>query len=411
MAHRAPLGRPKAIDPLQMLTRVGGAAAARAVQFRTHMTKALRLIEIDRDLYMHQKDDLWKPPGSRGVFGGQILAGAMSAAQATVRDYERSLSGAEGVDKAAGSGTAAVPFSPHSLHAYFLLPGDSSRHILYKVERLRNGRSFATRSVTASQNGQVIFGCDLSYQREEPGEIEHCIGMPAAPPPESVRSVTEVLETALKDPRLTEASRRQIQLNLQAPFPIEVRPCGELNFLTAATAGRGKAQGGGGAGAASSSSVPAKQLVWMRCLEPLGDDPDLHRSVLVYASDWTLSSTMLLPAGLTFSHPKLKMLASLDHTLHFAPGFDTAASPFQADEWFLYEMECPLLRQGRGLNYGRIWQGGRLVASMLQEALMRTVGVEGGGQTAAASSSSGSSSGSTSSSSTTSSTGLPAAKL
>lgn len=303
------------------------------------MTKALELREIDRDLYEHSSENLWVPPAGRGVFGGQIIAGAMMSAQRTLKPASAHV----------GSSVDATGMEAHSVHAYFMLPGDSSRSIIYKVNRLRDGRSFATRSVTAVQGGEAIFGCEVSFHRPEASPLSHSLDMPSAPAPESLRSMQQMLQDVLADPRLKPHHASLVQKSVNAPFPIDVRAVEPQDVF------------------APRRVQPARQLVWIRCTEALGEDPYLHRAALAYASDWSISTTMLLPHGLTYSSPRVRMVASLDHIMHFTAGVQP-----RADEWMLYDMDSPVMRGGRGLNYGRIWtRDGALAVCCAQEAILR----------------------------------------
>lgn len=307
--------------------------------------RALHLEQVDRDLFVQHAAALWVPPGGRAVFGGQIVGGAMAAGL-------RTLDGPH------------AGFQLHSMHSYFLLPGDGAKNIVYHVTRLRDGGSFCTRDVKAVQDGRAVFGAELSFHRSEPGGLEHQAAMPEAPAPDGLASLQQIYAALLNDPRLPPPAVALVRRYVDAPFPVEIRPCAGWDPLR------------------SSPVTPARQLVWMRVTEALGDPAasrDLHRSAVAFASDWSLASTMLLPHGLHYAHPSIAMIASLDHVLHFA-----ADVVFAADDWLLYEMESPLLRGARGVNLGRIYtRDGRLIVCCLQEALVRMRGGAGGGQKAA----------------------------
>jgi acyl-CoA thioesterase-2 len=246
-------------------------------------------------------------------------------------------------------------FQLHSMHSYFLLPGDGTRNIVYHVSRLRDGGSFCTRDVKAVQDGRAIFGAELSFHKSEPGGLEHQAAMPEAPAPEGLASLQQIYAALLNDPRLPPPAVALVRRYVNAPFPVEIRPCAGWDPLR------------------SSRVTPARQLVWMRVTEALGCPAaarDLHRSAVAFASDWSLASTMLLPHGLHYAHPSIAMIASLDHVLHYAADTD-----FAADGWLLYEMESPLLKGARGVNLGRIYtRDGRLIVCCLQEALVRMRG-------------------------------------
>ena len=255
------------------------------------------------------------------VFGGQVAGQALVAAARTVDDDDSR--------------------HVHSLHAYFLRPGDPSVPILYEVDRIRDGRSFTTRRVVAIQHGRAIFNMSASFQVPEEG-LEHCFPMPEAPDPESLptrRKRLEFLADKLGD-------------LLDRPQAIDTR----VEWSPTDRA----------------ESLPPHQQVWLRADGTLPDDPLLHTIVLTYASDMTLLDTALLPHGGTWFNPTLFM-ASLDHAMWFH-------RPFRADEWLLYSQDTPTATSGRGLARGLVYtRGGELVASVVQEGLIRVVR-EGGPQ-------------------------------
>ncbi len=245
------------------------------------------------------------------VFGGQVAAQALMAAGRTVD---------------AGA--------PHSLHSYFLRPGDPSVPILYEVDRIRDGRSFTTRRVVAIQHGRAIFNLSASFHIDEPG-LEHQVAMPDAPPPESLPSLAERL-----------APYRDVLSDwFRRPHPIEQRHIGDLPFI----------HGGG--------REPLQRL-WIRADGELPDDRLLHACVAAYASDMSLFDTMLAPHDVRWDDPDF-MGASLDHCMWFH-------RPFRIDEWLLYDMDSPNAAGARGLARGFLFaRDGTLVVSMAQEGLMR----------------------------------------
>jgi acyl-CoA thioesterase-2 len=244
------------------------------------------------------------------VFGGQVAGQALVAAARTV-DPERQV---------------------HSLHAYFLRPGDMKIPILYEVDHIRDGRSFTTRRVVAIQHGRAIFNLQASFMVQEDG-YEHQAAMPDVPPPDELPTMEERL--------------RQHGLEWAIhPRPIDVRSVEEPVFLNHDT-GR------------------TTQHVWFKAAGRLPDDPILHTCVVTYASDMTLLDTSLLPHGKTFGDTGLQM-ASLDHAMWFH-------RPFRADEWLLYAQETPSASGGRGLAQGSIFtQEGKLAVTVVQEGLIRT---------------------------------------
>lgn len=273
----------------------------------------LSLERIEENLYRGQSQDL----GWSTVFGGQVLGQALSAAAQTV----------------------PVDRPVHSLHAYFLRPGDVSRPIVYDVDRIRDGKSFTTRRVVAIQSGQAIFNLSASFQQDEPG-FEHADPMPQAPPPESLPTDQE------RAARLAGRIPPEFLRRATAERPFEMRsndPDGDP-FQPAPR--------------------PARRMVWMRTVGRLPDDPALHRYLLAYASDYSFVTTSLLPHAVNILSRGMQV-ASLDHVMHFH-------QPFRCDEWLLYAIESPVAHGARGLVRGAFFtEDGRLVASTVQEGLIR----------------------------------------
>jgi acyl-CoA thioesterase-2 len=247
------------------------------------------------------------------VFGGQVAAQSLMAAGRTVEVGR-----------------------PHSLHAYFLRPGDPTAPILYDVDRIRDGRSFTTRRVVAIQHGRPIFHLSASFHVDESG-LSHQFPMPEVPPPGSLES----METRL------EPFREMLGDWFDRPHPIEQRPIGALPF----SHGAGK--------------EPVQRL-WIRADGTLPDDPLLHACIAAYASDMSLFDTMLAPHDVNWDDSNF-MGASLDHCMWFH-------RPFRTDEWLLYDMDSPNAHGGRGLARGFLFtQSGELVVSVVQEGLMRVI--------------------------------------
>jgi acyl-CoA thioesterase-2 len=256
--------------------------------------------------------------GWQRVFGGLVIAQALVAASRTVAER-----------------------APHSLHAYFLLPGDPSVPIVYEVDRIRDGNSFTTRRCVAIQNGRAIFSLSASFQREEAG-LTHFVKMPVVPGPESLPSEQEIRERFA--PVMPEPMRRYFLRER----PIELRPVDLSRYYN-------------GPKAAAPEPV---QNIWVRASGRLPDDPAIHRAVLAYLSDMTLLDTALIAHGRSIFEPELQ-LASLDHSLWFH-------RPFRADEWLLYAQDSPNTGGARGLTRGTIYsRQGDLVASTAQEGLIR----------------------------------------
>ena len=248
------------------------------------------------------------------VFGGQVAGQALVAAARTVDDAGRRV---------------------HSLHAYFLRPGDPTVPILYEVDRLRDGRSFSTRRVVAIQHGRAIFNLQASFHVEEVGP-DHQLRMPPdLPHPDSLPDWHERM--APYEDQLGEMYHR--------PRPIDVRYVDGDPLSRKGTPTTG-------------------QRVWLRADGVLPDDPVVHACVVTYASDMTLLDTTVLPFGLAWDSPGMQM-ASLDHAMWFH-------RPFRADEWLLYDQRALSTSSARGLAGGSIFsQDGRLVINVVQEGLTR----------------------------------------
>jgi acyl-CoA thioesterase II len=253
--------------------------------------------------------------GWQRVFGGQVIGQALVAALRTVE------------------GRPA-----HSMHAYFMLPGDPKVPIVYDVDRIRDGKSFTTRRVVAIQHGQAIFTTAVSFHADEPG-LTHQAKMPDVPTPEKLPSEAELKAKAMAT--MPEAVRRYYERER----PIELRPVEYSRYLGV-------------------KSEEARFHVWIRATGALPDDPAIHQCVLAYASDMTLLDSALIPHGRTVFEPSI-MAASLDHALWFH-------RPFRADEWLLYAQDSPNLSGARGFSRGLIFtRDGTLVASVAQEGLLR----------------------------------------
>jgi acyl-CoA thioesterase II len=255
------------------------------------------------------------------VFGGQVAGQALVAAGRTV--------------------PADRPV--HSLHAYFIRPGDTTVPIVYTVERVRDGRSFTTRRVSAIQHGKAIFTLSASFHHPEPGP-EHADPMPDVPPPETVERTSDRLRRTLGE-EYASASWN----------PIDLRSIGPMS--------------------AEAARDPAKRttsnMIWLRVNGELPDDPLLHVCLMTYASDLTLLDPVLAGHGLSWADGRT-MGASLDHAMWFH-------RPFRADRWLLYAQESPAAYGGRGLARGEVFtEEGQLVVSVVQEGLVRTTGTTGG---------------------------------
>ncbi len=272
----------------------------------------LNLEQIETNLFRGVSESMGPPR----VFGGQVIGQALIAALRTVEDRPC-----------------------HSLHGYFLRPGDPAIPIVYEVDRIRDGGSFTTRRVVAVQRGEAIFSMSASFQVVEAG-LSHQSAMPDVPMPESLPTEAEAMEG-----RLDEIPEHMREM-MNRERPIEMRRIEKTDFF-------------------SSEKKPPFQHVWFRSSELLSDDPALHQCLLAYASDMGILSTCMLPHGRSFMSGM--MTASLDHAMWFH-------RPFRFDEWILFAQDSPASAGARGFNRGTMFtQDGTLIASVAQEGLIRDV--------------------------------------
>jgi acyl-CoA thioesterase-2 len=274
----------------------------------------LALEPIEQDIYRGGNRDI----GTGRIYGGQVLAQSLVAARRTV-DEDRHA---------------------HSLHGYFILAGDLEVPVVYFVDRLRDGKSFTTRRVTAIQHGRAIYNMSASFHRAEEGP-SHQTRMPEVPPPEGLASELDLIrERAHLIPEPLRAVLTQDR-------PLEFRPVGGPDPF------------------APETSEPLRH-VWIRSVGELDDQVLHHQAVLAYASDSGLLRAALQPHGLPFPHPGV-MLASLDHAIWFH-------RPFRVDEWLLYAIESPVASGARAFCRGTFFtRDGTLVASVAQEGLFRII--------------------------------------
>jgi acyl-CoA thioesterase-2 len=276
------------------------------------LLELLKLEPIEENLFRGRSQDL----GFRQLFGGQVLGQALSAASRTVEPERR----------------------VHSLHGYFLRPGDASLPVVYTVDRVRDGGSFTTRRVVAIQKGQPIFTVMASFHGEEPG-YSHQARMPDVKGPEGIPTEMELLSQHAH--RFPERLREKFL----SEKPIEMRPVTHVDWF------------------APETREPLK-YVWFRANGELPDDPQVHRYLLAYASDFNLITTAMQPHGVTVVQRNIQV-ASLDHALWFH-------GELRMNEWLLYAMDSPWAGGGRGLSRGHIFtRDGKLVASVAQEGLIR----------------------------------------
>lgn len=277
------------------------------------LLQVLELEALEQNLYRGQSRNL----GGRSVFGGQVLGQALAAASATTQQT-----------------------MVHSVHAYFVRPGDMAAPIVYEVERIRDGRSFAVRRVHAIQHGRPIFSMMGSFQIEEPGH-SHQLEMPHdVPPPEALKLESELRHEWVVD--CPEPLRAGYLQQLAIAFK-PVRPVNPFRDQP--------------------RREPA-QYIWFKADGRLPDDPAIHQRVLAYASDFNLLGTAMRPHGINWFARRVAA-ASLDHVMWFH-------RRLRADDWLLYAMDSPSAQGARGLSRGSIFsRDGTLVASVAQESLMR----------------------------------------
>ena len=275
------------------------------------LIQILDLEQIEQNLYRgHSPDASWQR-----VFGGQVIGQALVAAYRTVE--ERIC---------------------HSLHAYFIRPGDPKVPIVYEVDRARDGKSFTTRRVVAIQHGKQIFNLAASFQVHEEG-FEHQSDMPDVPMPEELTPETE-LRKEVAD-RLPE----EIAAHFSRPRPIEIRPVDPQSYF-------------------DPEPMAPVQHVWFRARKHVGELESINQCVLAYASDMTLLDTCVRPHGVSWMQGKLQT-ASLDHAMWFH-------APVRTNDWLLYAQDSPSASGNRGFNRGSIYtREGKLVASVAQEGLIR----------------------------------------
>jgi len=276
------------------------------------LSALLKLEVIEQGIYRGQSQDL----GFNALFGGQVMGQALSAAQETI---------------------VANRFV-HSLHSYFLRPGDATLPVVYEVEVIRDGSSFSTRRVQAVQNGKSIFYMTASFQHVEVG-FDHQDTMPDVTAPENLPSFTDFIK----------ANQHYIPEPMREKFlaekPIDIRPVQQYDWLQ------------------PKPTASATQM-WIKANGDLPDDLGIHTYMLAYTSDLNFLPTALLPHGASHWQPNFQ-IATIDHAMWFH-------RPFRFDDWLLYCMDSPSASNGRGLVRGQIYnRQGELVASTMQEGVIR----------------------------------------
>ena len=277
-----------------------------------NLINLLNVQKMDEYLFQGQCTDLF----GTHLFGGQILGQSLIAASKTT-------------DRPA-----------HSLHAYFIRSGRTDLPVLYKVENLRDGKSFATRQVYALQDGAVIFSAMISFAKPEQG-LEYQIPAPEYPLPESFKSEQEL--KILNQDDIPEFMREVVMRQ----FDLRMHPVNPVNPFRP-------------------EKAEAEYAEYVQTFDPLTrefDQPMFHQAILAYYSDYNLLTTSLRPHGISYANGGVRS-ASLDHAIYFH-------SEFRVDDWLLYDMHATRSSQSRGINYGQFWQNGKLVSSVTQESLMR----------------------------------------
>ncbi|MCF6751239.1 MULTISPECIES: acyl-CoA thioesterase II [Stutzerimonas stutzeri group] len=276
------------------------------------LVNLLTLERIEENLFRGASQDLGFPQ----LFGGQVLGQVISAASQTV-DAARHV---------------------HSLHGYFLRPGDSHQPVVYDVDRVRDGGSFSTRRVSAIQKGQTIFTGIASFQADENG-YEHQLAMPDVAGPDELPSEWDLLH------KLSPLVPERVMEKLRRPKPIEIRPVTVQD-------------------PANPQPIEPVRHLWFRADGTLPANPALHKYLLAYASDFSFIGTALQPHGVS-SWSKFIQLASLDHAIWFH-------REVKIDDWLLYSIDSPWAGNARGFARGSIFnRQGQLVASVAQEGLIR----------------------------------------
>lgn len=276
------------------------------------LIRILDLEKLEENLYRGVSPRI----GWQRIFGGQVIAQALVAAQRTV-PTERPV---------------------HSLHAYFMRPGDPEVPVIYEVKRIRDGGSFTTRIVIAIQHGEAIFSLSASFQRREEG-LEHQATMPDVKRPDELVHGEAVKEAILKN------APEPVRRYWERPRPIEFRPVSFDHYLT-------------------DEKLPPRQDIWVRAAGEVGDDPALNAAILAYLSDMTLLDTALFVHGLSVFDARVQA-ASLDHAMWFH-------RPVRVSDWMLYTQDSPSSFGGRGLTRGSLFAiDGTLVASVAQEGMIR----------------------------------------
>lgn len=280
------------------------------------LSELLSLEPIEIGLFRGESWDL----GFRALFGGQVMGQALAAAQQTLPDGNIS----------------------HSFHSYFLLPGDANMPVVYDVENVRDGRSFSSRRIKAIQKGKVIFSMTASFQKPEQGLEHQYAQMPDVPGPEEVEPDIKFYDKSYD--QISERMREALSYHK----PLDIRTVQTIDPFEPEV------------------SEP-KRYIWMKADEVFGNNVHMNQAALAYASDYHFLATSLQPHGISVRNKQL-IMATIDHAMWFH-------HEFRFDEWLLYSADSPFSGGARGLVRGQFFnQNGLLVASTMQEGLMRKVG-------------------------------------
>ena len=272
------------------------------------------LEKVDRDIFSWNGKNV----GYKRIFGGQVMAQTLIAAYKTVN----------------------VEHFAHSFHSYFIRPCNMEKPITFTVDRIRDGKSFTTRSVKAIQDGEVIFNCSISFQKREKG-LEHQVDMPDVPEPETLKSEQELREDILKELKMKKEDMPMFFRQQE----IEMRPVEKQNYF-------------------KPERMPPYKNTWIKNEGKLPDDQVIQQAFLLYISDMGLLGAANNSVGVNFLTKNLQN-ASLDHAMWFHRKLDL-------NGWFLYTIESPITRNARGFSRGSIFsRDGKLIASCTQEGLIR----------------------------------------
>ena len=281
------------------------------------LKKVLDLFNLntsDKDMFSWTGENV----GFRRIFGGQVMAQSLIAAYKTID----------------------VEHYAHSFHSYFLRPGDMTKEIIFSVDRIRDGKSFTTRTVKAIQDNEIIFNCSISFQKKEKG-LEHQISMPKVPEPESLQNEQEHREAALAELNMKKEDMPMFARQQE----IEMRPVEKPNYI-------------------NPKRMPPYKNTWIKSEGQIPNDQFIQQAFLLYISDMGLLAAANNSVGVNFLTKNLQN-ASLDHAMWFHRELDL-------NGWFLYSIESPITRNARGFASGSIFsRDGKLIASCTQEGLIR----------------------------------------